>query len=93
MSKTVLLLASVALGVLLVGGAAVAADIACPNPAPDEPANFCTGTNGRDTLTGTARADIVSGEAGNDTINGLGGPDRLFGGAGDAREARMGTTP
>ena len=59
---------TMALALLLAGGAAFAATF--------------TGTDGDDTLESTARADTLRGLGGNDTFRGLGGPDRLVGGAG-----------
>ena len=70
MRKSGLLLATMVLAMLLVGGAALALEK--------------SGGPGDDTLVGTNRADHLDGKAGDDTIEGLGGADRmLVGGLGD----------
>ena len=69
MRKTAFLLASVALAVLLVSGAAIAAVVACPN----QPDGSCVGTQEPDTLNGTADGEALRGRGGEDTMRGLGG--------------------
>jgi Ca2+-binding RTX toxin-like protein len=64
--RALLILASVMLGVMLLGGVALAKEI--------------TGTNGPDDLEGTNRADKVWGLDGRDYIAGKGGSDDLYGG-------------
>lgn len=77
MSRTILLLTSMALGLLLVSfaGVALAAQISCPNRAGD----LCVGTAQNDTMTGTNTTDRMRGAGGNDTIDAIGGNDRLSG--------------
>jgi Ca2+-binding RTX toxin-like protein len=76
MNRSVLLLASVALAVLLASGVALAAEKQCtPNVR-------CVGTDGGDTLLGTNGPDDISGLEARDFLYGFGGSDRLFGGKG-----------
>ena len=76
--KTILVLASVALAVLVVGGAAWAANV--------------QGTGGDDVLSGTENRDTINPFDGNDTVRALGGNDdvrhsfgndTIYGGAGN----------
>jgi hypothetical protein len=68
--KKVLILVTMGLGVMILGGVAQAKDI--------------TGTNGDDNpLRGTDSADFISGLDGADYIVGEGGADGLYGGSGD----------
>ncbi len=74
MSKTVLLLASMAVALVLVSGVALAATtIECTV------GTTCLGTSGDDEITGTTEADRIKARAGNDTAYGLGGRDKIFG--------------
>ena len=68
MRRTILLLATMALTLLVASGVALAVNK--------------IGTNGPDTLRGTNKADNLLGEGGNDRIFGLAGRDNLLGGAG-----------
>jgi hypothetical protein len=93
MRKSVLLVASVALALLLASGVALAANISCPTGGnglcmgtPE--ADTMTGTNafdrmygrdGADTMRGGGFEDSIRGEGGNDTIYGQGGRNRLYG--------------
>lgn len=79
MRRTVPLLASMVLGVLLVSGVALAANITCPTGEN----GLCEGTTGDDTLTGTGARDTIKGLAGIDTLYGRGFPDYLEGGGGN----------
>jgi Ca2+-binding RTX toxin-like protein len=81
MRKTILLLASVALAMIVAGGVAWAATIQCPKLAKD----WCYGTEEADTIRGTGENDRISAEGGGDTIYSYGGWDRLEGGAGSDR--------
>jgi Ca2+-binding RTX toxin-like protein len=100
MRKTVMLLASVALAMVLTGGVAWALNVVnCPNRDDD----VCVGTDGSDSLRGTDRADTMRAFDGNDTMRGrdgddtmdadddsdtvFGGPgiDRIYGGRGSDR--------
>jgi hypothetical protein len=67
MRRTIVLLATVALTVLVAGGVALAV--------------AKIGTQGRDFLKGTAGADNLIGQGETDLIFGLGGNDHLFGGS------------
>jgi Ca2+-binding RTX toxin-like protein len=66
--RALLILASMMLGVLILGGVALAKEI--------------TGTGGSDDLEGTNRADKIWGLKGPDYIAGEGGSDDLYGGRG-----------
>ena len=75
--RAVLLLTTMAVGVLLAGGAALAANvIACPG-------GLCEGTTGDDEMTGTSATDYLYAKEGNDTLRGLGAFDDLRGGPGN----------
>ena len=72
-----LLLATMALGLILAGGVALAANpIACPG-------GLCEGTTGNDEMTGTSETDYMYAKEGNDTLRGLGKFDDLRGGPGN----------
>lgn len=79
MRKTVLVLASVALAMLVASGVAWAANISCPTGAN----GLCVGTTNDDTLTGTPAFDNMKGLAGNDTLYGKGWGDTLTGDGGN----------
>ena len=66
--RALLFLASMMLGVLMLGGVALAKEV--------------TGTGGSDDLEGTHRADKIWGLKGPDYIAGEGGSDDLYGGCG-----------
>jgi Ca2+-binding RTX toxin-like protein len=66
--RALLILASMMVGVLMLGGVALAKEI--------------TGTGGSDDLEGTKRADKIWGLKGPDYIAGEGGSDDLYGGRG-----------
>jgi RTX calcium-binding nonapeptide repeat (4 copies)/Lysyl oxidase len=68
MSKLVVLCASIAFALFVIGSVALAA--------------VFNGTAGDDTLNGTNQSDSIFGYGGNDTINGRGGHDELWGGFG-----------
>src|SRR5215208_2630056 len=76
MKRTIMLMATMSLTVLLAAGVALAAEIQCLDGTP------CYGTNQADTLTGTALPDEIYGLGGPDVIYGLGGPDFISGGSG-----------
>src|SRR5215210_8974674 len=81
MRKSVVLLASMLLGMLLVGGVALAANITCEPSTSDDP---CRGTPEDDTMRGLARAnDFIEGLGGIDTIYGGGFRDNMEGGRGN----------
>jgi Ca2+-binding RTX toxin-like protein len=86
MRKTILVLASVALAMVVLGGVAWAANIKCPNGGTNQYHRLnCWGTPQADTMHGTPQADSIIGKEGADTIYGRGNPrkpDALFGGAG-----------
>ena len=95
MRKTILLLASVALAMLVAGGVAWAATIQCPNAGTNQFGHpLCYGTKTADTMRGTNLHDEMYGRAGADTIYGRssadsmrGGPgsDKMYGGGGKDR--------
>src|SRR5829696_3786756 len=67
--RTLLIMASIMLGVLLLGGVALAATI--------------DGTSGPDDLVGTDKDDVIHGSGGKDYISGLASSDVLYAGAGN----------
>jgi Ca2+-binding RTX toxin-like protein len=75
MRRTVFLLAAMATALLLAGGVAWAVTKDCRAGA-----NFCVGTNDRDTLNGSEERDKIYGKAATDKLFGNGGNDRLLGG-------------
>jgi Ca2+-binding RTX toxin-like protein len=82
MRKTILVLTSVALAMVVAGGVAWAATIQCPNATTPSGNPFCEGTNDPDTMHGTAQGDAMSGKAAGDTIYGYRGMDGIRGGEG-----------
>jgi Ca2+-binding RTX toxin-like protein len=75
MRRSLLLLTTMALGVLMVSSVALALNrISCQ---PD--AFLCEGTTGDDSMSGTAGYDNMHGGLGNDKLNGYGGGDDLTG--------------
>jgi hypothetical protein len=64
------------LGVMLLGGVALAVTQNCTN-------NPCTGTNQADTLTGNNQANEIYGLGAADNILGKGGTDEAYGGPGN----------
>ena len=67
--RALLILATMGLGVLLLGGVALADTI--------------DGTSGPDDLVGTDQADVIHASGGVDYVSGLAGPDLLYAGAGN----------
>src|ERR671910_2096344 len=74
MRKTLLLLTTMALALLLAGGVALAATVTC------QVGVACNGTSSDDTITGTTSNDTINGLAGNDTIKARDGIDKINGG-------------
>jgi Ca2+-binding RTX toxin-like protein len=67
--RALLIMATMGLGVLLLGGVALADTI--------------DGTSGPDDLVGTDQEDIIHASGGADYVSGLAGPDVLYAGAGN----------
>jgi len=67
--RALLILATMGLGVLLLGGVALADTI--------------DGTSGPDDLVGTDKDDVIHASGGKDYLSGLAGPDLLYAGAGN----------
>jgi len=92
MRKTLLVLASVALAMVVLGGVAWAANIQCPSAGIERhPTLFgevkialCNGTEKADTMQGTKKPDRMKGKSGADTMYGWGNGsyDSLYGGPG-----------
>src|ERR687897_1258100 len=74
--RTLLILASMMLGVLMLGGTALAVTKPCTS-------NPCEGTNRNDTLTGTDEADEIFTLGGDDFVLANGGEDDVRGGTGN----------
>jgi Ca2+-binding RTX toxin-like protein len=74
MRKTLLLLTTMALALLLAAGVALAATVTC------QVGVACNGTSSGDTITGTTSNDTIKGLGGNDTIRALEGIDKINGG-------------
>lgn len=74
MRKTLLLLTTMALALLVAGGVALAATVTC------QVGVTCNGTSSADTITGTTSNDTINGLAGNDTIKARDGIDKINGG-------------
>lgn len=77
MRRTMLLMATTALVVLVACGAALAASVKCPT----NPDGYCYGTNRGDSLSGTPGIDRMYGYAGADLMYGYGGADFMYGGS------------
>ncbi len=69
--RVLLIMASLGLGVLLLGGGGVAL------------ADTIDGTSGADDLVGTDKDDVIHASGGADYVSGLAGPDLLYAGAGN----------
>jgi Ca2+-binding RTX toxin-like protein len=67
--RALLIVATMALGVLLLGGVALADTI--------------DGTSGPDDLLGTDKEDVIHASGGKDYLSGLAGPDLLYAGSGN----------
>ena len=68
--RALLIMATMGLGVLLLGGGVALADT-------------IDGTSGPDDLVGTDKDDVIHGSGGADYVSGLAGPDLLYAGAGN----------
>jgi Ca2+-binding RTX toxin-like protein len=75
MRKTILVLTSVALAMLVAGGVAWAATVQCPLDR-----FICQGTNKADTMFGNNKSNVIYGRNGGDTMYGRGNADGLRGG-------------
>jgi Ca2+-binding RTX toxin-like protein len=86
MRKTVLLLASVALAIVLVSGVAYAASIGCDDAGDRDP-DFgqCLGTRDGDGIRGKSYRDVIRALAGNDRVISFDGNDVVYGGKGNDR--------
>ena len=75
--RTLLLLTTIGVGMLLAGGVALAANlIPCPG-------GVCEGTTGDDEMIGTSNTDYIYAREGNDILRGSGSFDDLRGGPGN----------
>src|SRR5215204_3598800 len=75
MRRTVVLLATMALTLLVTSGLALAV-----NKVGTQGRDFLKGTNKADNLIGNGETDLIFGLAGNDTLLGGSGKDLVFGG-------------
>ena len=76
--RTLLLLTTMAMAMVMASGVALAKAITCPTGSNGQ----CVGTFGADVITGTDNTDTIDGKFGADTINALGSPDTINGGGG-----------
>ena len=76
MRRTIVLLATMVLTLLVASGMASAATIDCVAEIP------CTGTQNADTMNGSAEQDSMNGRAGKDLMKGNGSADEMHGGLG-----------
>ncbi len=76
MRRTMMLVASAALALLVASGVALAASINCPNA----PGGYCYGTSVGDGMYGDFRVDRMYGFGGADLMYGDGNGDRMYGG-------------
>jgi Ca2+-binding RTX toxin-like protein len=82
MRKTILVLASVALAMVVLGGVAWAANIQCPTGHHPLGYPICVGTAKADKMIGiskTSRSERMYGKEGGDTMYGRGGADGILG--------------
>jgi Ca2+-binding RTX toxin-like protein len=79
MRKTILVVASVALAMVVAGGVAWAATIQCPTGGTilNGAYRVCSGTDEDDTLYGTRHSDYINDDLGSDKLFGHRGNDRL----------------
>ena len=82
MRRTILLVATMAMTLLMASGVALAATIHCPNdPSQGSPSTqlYCYGTSLADTMFGSDLTDVMYGKGGADTLHGYGGSDGMYG--------------
>jgi Ca2+-binding RTX toxin-like protein len=84
--RALLMMATMGLGVLLLGGVALA-DTIDGTTGPDDlvgtdQEDVIHGDGGKDYIFGLAGADVLYGDADNDTVFGRDGPDRIYGNTG-----------
>jgi Ca2+-binding RTX toxin-like protein len=77
MRRTLLLMATTALALLVTSGVALAASINCPTA----PGGYCYGTGSGDALYGTSNVDRIYGYGGTDLIYAYASGDFMYGGA------------
>jgi Ca2+-binding RTX toxin-like protein len=76
--ETILLLATVVLGLLLAVGPALAKTVDCQAGG-----SYCVGTNNPDHITGSDERDHIIAFGGGDTVEARGGDDSVYGGNGE----------
>jgi Ca2+-binding RTX toxin-like protein len=80
MKRTILLMATMALTLLVVGGVAYALTVQCDGEGDQNLAEgICEGTLASDNITGTSGDDEIHAKAENDTVDALGGIDTVRG--------------
>ena len=84
--RALLIMATMGLGVLLLGGVALANTIDGTSGPDDligtDKADVIHGSGGKDYISGLAEADVLYAGAGNDTVVGRDGNDRIYGNSG-----------
>jgi Ca2+-binding RTX toxin-like protein len=81
MKRTILMMAAtMALTVFLIGGVAYAASVTCDRAGDTNPAiGECRGTIEADSITGSGRGEVIDAMAGNDTVDARAGNDSVMG--------------
>ena len=80
MRRAILLLSTMALIVLVVGGIALAESVTCDSTPP------CYGTPEGDSITGTASGETINAQGGNDNVFASDGNDTVYGSSGNDAE-------
>jgi Ca2+-binding RTX toxin-like protein len=88
--RALLIMLSMALGVLLLGGGVALAETVDGTSGPDDlvgtdQADVIHGSGGKDYISGLAAADELYADADNDKVVGRDGPDRIYGNGGSDR--------
>ncbi len=81
MKRTILMMAAtMALAVLLIGGVAYAASVRCDGAGDTDPdVGECRGTIEADSISGSGRGEFIDALAGNDTVDARAGNDSVLG--------------
>ena len=93
MRRTILLMATMTLSVLVIGGVAYALNITCDGTGDqDSRTGFCKGTAKQDSITGTSGSDFIDARGGDDSVSAGDGQDTIHGRSGeDSLNGRVGS--